>query len=120
MYDSASVYLKQAIKLDPGSSVASLNLGLLYHTVQQYDSAIVYIKNAIRLDPLKPKTYFQLACSYAISNKPEQAIQYLRDAYERGYKNYNNLIEDPDLDGLKKNKDFQALLDKYVPDWKQR
>ena len=108
------------MQLDLNSQSASLNLGLIYHAMQRYDSAIVYIQNAIRLDPAKGKNYYSLACSYALNNKPEQAIQYLRQAYERGYKNVDNLISDPDLSGLKNYKEFQALLDKYVPDWRNR
>lgn len=118
--DSALIYLNKAVKLDPKSATASYNLGMVYHASNQYDSAIVYLQNAIRLDPSKGKTYYELACTYALSNKPEQAILYLRQAYERGYKNTDNLITDPDLAGLKNYKEFQALLDKYVPDWKER
>ena len=120
MNDSAFVYLRQAMKIDPNSQSGSLNLGLVYHSMQQYDSAIVYIQNAIRLDPSKGKTYYQLACSYALANKPEQAILYLRQAYERGDKNVENLLADTDLAGLLNYKEFQALLDKYLPDWKNR
>lgn len=118
--DSAFVYLKEAVRLDRNSQAASLNLGLLYHSMQRYDSAIAYIQNAIRLDPTKGKMYYQLACSYALDNKPEQAIVYLRQAYERGYKNTETLLSDPDLSGLKDYKEFQAILDKYVPNWRQK
>ena len=120
MNDSALVYLRQSVKLDPNSHTGSLNLGLVYHTMQRYDSAIVYMQNAIRIDPTRAKTYYTLATSYALSNKPEQAILYLRQAYERGYKNVEDLLTDTDLAGLKNNKDFQTLLDKYLPDWKKR
>ncbi len=120
MNDSAFVYLNKALQLDPTSQSTSLNLGLVYHAMQRYDSAIVHIQQAIRLDPTKGKTYYQLACSYALANKPEQAILYLRQAFERGYKNTENLVADPDLFGLKNYKEFQALLDKYVPDWRDR
>ena len=120
MNDSAYGYLSTAVRLDPNSSSASLNLGVVFHAMQRYDSAIVYIQNAIRMDPSKPKNYYTLACSYALANKPEQAIQYLRQAYDRGYKNVENLVSDPDLSGLKNYKEFQALLDKYVPDWRNR
>jgi tetratricopeptide (TPR) repeat protein len=118
--DSALLYYKQAVKLDPNYESALMNLGLLYHSMGQYDSAIVNIQNAIRLDPTKGKNYFRLACSYSLNNKPEQAILYLRQSYERGYKNYDALLTDPDLFGLKNFKEFQALLDKYIPNWKER
>jgi len=108
------------VALDPNYQNASLNLGLLYHSQRQYDSAIVLIQRAIRLDPSKGKTYFQLACSYALSNQPEQAIRYLEQAYQRGYKNTDNLLNDPDLSGLKDMKGYQDLLDKYAPGWRDK
>lgn len=120
MNDSAFVYLRKAVNKNAGSATASLNLGLVYHAMARYDSAIVHLQNAIKLDATKGKTYYQLACSYALSNKPEQAILYLRQAYERGYKNVDVLLSDPDLSGLKNYQEFQKILDKYIPDWKDR
>lgn len=120
MYDSALFYFKEAARLDTQSYTPALNLGLAYRMVGKYDSAIVYIQKAIRIDPFKGKTYYELACCYALNDNSEQAILYLRQAYERGYKNKEALLIDPDLDGLKNNKAFQELLDKYVPDWRKR
>ncbi len=118
--DSAFRYYKTAVKLDPNYESAAQNLGLLYHSVGQYDSAIVYLKKSVQLDSTKGKNYFRLACSYALNNQPTEAISYLKQAFEKGYKNYDSLISDPDLDALKNNKEFQALLDKYIPDWRKR
>jgi tetratricopeptide (TPR) repeat protein len=118
--DSAFKYYKLAVRLDPTYESASLNLGLLYHSLRQYDSAIVHIQDAIRLDSTKGRNYFRLACSYALNNQPENAIFTLKQAYEKGFKNYDSLISDPDLDSLKNIKEFQALLDKYIPGWRNR
>lgn len=119
--DSAIVYFRQAVRLDPKSSTASLNLGIVYHSKGQYDSAIVHMLKAISLDSVvRAGTYYQLACSYALNNQPQQAISYLRQAFDKGYKNYDNLLDDPDLLNLKPHKEFEALLDKYVPDWRNR
>jgi tetratricopeptide (TPR) repeat protein len=117
-HDSAFSYFRKAVRLDPGYQNASLNLGKLYHKLGQYDSAIVHITNAIKLDPSKPKAYYELACSYNLNNKPKEAISYLKQAFERGYKSYENLIADPDLFGLKNYREFVELLDKYLPDRK--
>ena len=118
--DSALVYLRHAVRINPDNFIAVYNLGLVYHVMNIYDSAIVYIQQAIRMEPARGETYYQLACTYALHNKPEQAILYLRQAYERGYKNKESLLTDPDLFELKNYKEFQALLDKYIPGWKER
>jgi tetratricopeptide (TPR) repeat protein len=118
--DSAFVYYRRAVAIDSNNYSSSFNLGILFHSLRQYDSSIIYIQRSIRLNPKNGKAYFDLACSYALLNKPEQAILYLRQAYERGYKNFDALFSDPDLSGLKNYKEYQALLDKYVPDWKEK
>ncbi len=120
LYDSALIYLSTAERLDPNSHNTALNLGLVYHAMARYALAIEYLEKAIRNDPTKGKTYYQLACSYALNNKPAQAITYLKQAYERGYKNVDNLLADPDLSGLMDFKDFQDLLDKYIPNWRNK
>ncbi len=120
MYDSALVYFRNAVQIDSTSYPAVHGLGLTFHAMLRYDSAIVYIQKSILLDPSKGKTYFELACSYAMHKQPEQAILYLAQAYQRGYKNTEALFTDPDLEGLKNLKGYQDLLDKYVPDWRNR
>jgi Flp pilus assembly protein TadD len=116
--DSAFIYYLRSAGLDSNNYNASLNLGILYHLQGQYQTAITYIRNAIRINPRNGKAYFDLACSYALINNSEQAIYYLRQAFERGFKNYSLLLTDPDLTGLKNYKEFHALLDKYIPDWR--
>ena len=119
-YDSAFRYLELAEQLDADSYTTSLNLGLIYHTLQRYDSAIVYIRKAIQLDNNKPKTWYQLACSYALAGRHEEAVANLKLAFEKGYKNTEVLLSDPDLFVLKENKSYQALLDKLIPDWRNQ
>lgn len=120
MTDSAIVYLRKAVQLDSNSYPALHGLGLAYHAALKYDLAIVYIQKSIKKDPSKGKTYFELACSYSMNNQPDQAILYLNQAYQRGYKNTEALLTDPDLSSLKNLKGFQDLLDKYVPDWRNQ
>ena len=120
MYDSAFVYLEQAYKLNPLSAVVTQNLGLALHSLRRYDEAIVYIKKSTEIDASKPKVYYQLACSYALANKPDQAVEALKQAILKGYRSYENILNDPDLVQLKSHPEFQALMDKYVPGWKNR
>ncbi len=120
MYDSALVYLQKAISLDSNFHQAYRDIALTYHALTRYNEAIPNFLKAIRLEPTKGKVYFELACSYAMSNQPEQAINFLTQAYARGYKNKEALLTDPDLESLKNIKAFQDLLDKYLPDWRNR
>ena len=112
--DSAFAYYRKAVNLDSTYPNAALNLGLLYHSLSKYDSAIIYLQKAIRLNPSNGRTYYRLACSYALNNQADDAVSYLKQAFEKGFKNYDVLINDPDLGGLKDNKEFQDLVEKYI------
>ncbi len=117
-YEAALPYLRKAVVLDPESFSAVYNLGLVFHVLNRYDSAIYFISKALQLVPTREDAYYQLGCTYALANQPAQAILNLRLAFEKGYKGRESLLTDPDLFGLKDNKEFQALLDKYLPDRK--
>jgi tetratricopeptide (TPR) repeat protein len=82
--------------------------------LSKYDSAIIYLQKAIQLNPSNGRTYYRLACSYALNNQAADAVSYLKQAFEKGFKNYDVLINDPDLSNLKDNKEFQALIEKYL------
>ena len=113
--DSAFAYYRTAIKLDSTYPNAALNLGLLYHSTYQYDSAIIYLLKSIILNPTSGKIYYHLASSYAMKNQVNLAVQSLKLAFEKGFKNYDVLISDPDFDGLRNNEEFKALIKKYLP-----
>ncbi|MBK8311632.1 MAG: tetratricopeptide repeat protein [Chitinophagaceae bacterium] len=118
--DSAIVYCRQAVNLAPKYENAIINLGLAFHANGQYDSSINYFLKAIQIEPTRGRTYFRVACSYTLNKNIEQAISYLKLAYEKGYKNKDALLSDPDLIDLYNVKAYQDLLDKYVPDWRNR
>jgi tetratricopeptide (TPR) repeat protein len=120
MYDSALFYFRKAYTIDTSSSNAVHGLGQSWHALQKYDSAIIYLQKNIELEPGKGKNYFELACSYAMKNQSESAIQNLAIAYQKGYKNTEALLTDPDLGILKNEKGYQDLLDKYMPGWRNR
>jgi len=103
-----------AVDMDSTYPSAALNLGLLYHSLNKFDSAIVYLEKAVRLSPKNANTHYQLACSYALNNQKEQAVRYLQLAIDKGFKDYESLITDPDLNGLKNYQPFNDLVKKYV------
>lgn len=112
--DSAFIYYKRAVDLDSTYPNAALNLGLLYHSTNKFDSAIIYLEKAIRLTPKNANTHYQLACNYALNNQKEQAVRYLQLAIDKGFKDYDSLTTDPDLNGLKNYPPFVELVKKYA------
>lgn len=117
-YDSAMVYARTAVGLDPESRTALLDLGLSYHALGRYDSAIVYLQRTTEVDTADGQLWFRLACSYALNRQPAEAVRSLRSACEKGYISKDEMLNDPDLAGLRGRADYEALLDRYVPGWR--
>ena len=44
------------------------------------------------------------------ANHPDDALRYMRDAINRGYKDTDGLMADPDLEKLRPNSNFQQLV----------
>lgn len=117
-WEQAIPYLQEAVRRDNVHFSSLYNLGLVYHALNRYDSAIHYIGLALQKEPARSDAAYQLGCTYALAGKAEEAVRYLRQAMENGYKNKENLLTDPDLEGLRNNQKFRELLDKFLPDRK--
>ena len=53
---------------------------------------------------------YQLARGHALSGDKEQAVQWLRQAVERGYRAYDLMRRDPDLESLRDLPDYRELV----------
>jgi tetratricopeptide (TPR) repeat protein len=60
--------------------------------------------------PTDPIVRYHLACSLAAVGRSEQAVRALSEAIELGYRDFEHLETDPDLDLLREHPQFQALL----------
>ncbi len=56
---------------------------------------------------------YDVACLYSIIGNKEQGFKFLRLALENGYKNWDHLEKDQDLDYLKNSSSFQKLLNEF-------
>jgi Predicted integral membrane protein len=57
-------------------------------------------------------TVFHIACAYARMNNPDRAIELLEYAANDGFPNYSLFATDPNLDSLRSDPRFMALLER--------
>jgi len=57
--------------------------------------------------------YYNLACLYSLQNDQQNAIQTLGKQLEKGYRDFDKIIGDEDLDNVKYTPEFNDLLSKY-------
>jgi predicted DNA-binding WGR domain protein/tetratricopeptide (TPR) repeat protein len=79
-----------------------------------YDEADSVIKQAIASAPHDPILHFNLACYYASTNRIKDALHHLEEAFKNGYKNYEKVINDQDLENLRYTAEFEDIRLKYL------
>ncbi len=63
--------------------------------------------------PADPTAHYNLACRYALLERPDEALGSLRKAVELGYRDFRFMAEDRDLDSIRKDPRFRALVREY-------
>lgn len=87
-------------------------LGGLYTKNGRIDDGLKMDRKLVRLLPESATAHYNLACSLALKKRKAEALRLLVRAVELGYKDVDWMMQDPDLEGLKKLPAFLALVEK--------
>jgi quercetin dioxygenase-like cupin family protein len=77
----------------------------------RYEEAADVALHLVSANPQYPALLYNLACCESLAGRKADAIGHLRLAVERSDKVQSYLAEDSDLDALRSEPEFQALLD---------
>lgn len=72
-------------------------------------------RKLVKLQPANATARYNLACSLALSKRKTDALRQLRQAIELGYRDFDWMQQDPDLEALKLHPEFQAMLQTLKP-----
>lgn len=89
--------------------VASI-LAHIYTKAGQIDSGLKMDRKLVRLDPEDPTAHYNLACSLCLKGRNAEAVDVLRTAISFGYKDFDWMQHDPDLNGIHDYPRFRQLL----------
>lgn len=103
-------FFESIYRRNPGDYRVVEVLGHLYTRQNRIDDGLRMDRRMVRLRPEDPLSHYNLACSLALKMRKRDAIQSLRRAVELGYRNSDWMLEDPDLEDLKGEPEFEALL----------
>lgn len=67
----------------------------------------------VQLRPADATAHYNLACRYALLRQPDLAIQTLKKAVDLGYKDFQFMTQDRDLESIRKDPRFCDLLKKH-------
>jgi hypothetical protein len=90
-------------------------LGGLYTKLGRISDGLKMDRKLVRLQPTNPTAHYNLACSLALSKRNSDALRSLRQAIGLGYRDFEWMSHDPDLQGLKKIPAFGAIVDQLKP-----
>jgi putative intracellular protease/amidase len=102
--------LKRAIELGQSHGAAWSNLGLAQLIDQKPREAVESYEKALALGWTRGRTYYNLGCAYALTGRKDKAIDALTRAVDAQFVGRDYLEHDSDLDSLRADPKFQALL----------
>jgi hypothetical protein len=103
-------FFESVLKRDPSYTDVIEILGGLYTKHGRVTDGLRMDRKLVRLLPSDPTAHYNLACSLALVKRKNDALRSLRQAVELGYRDFDWMQQDPDLDDLKRHPSFHALF----------
>jgi serine/threonine protein kinase/Flp pilus assembly protein TadD len=102
--------LRQQLELVPEDVRARILLSLNLASTGEAEEGVRHLQTAVALRPGDPNTLYNAACTYGVLGKKAEALETLKKACAVGYTNLNWAVNDPDLDCLHDDPEFQKLV----------
>ena len=107
--EEAEKELQTAIEINPGSSKILRTLSSIYIENGKFNQAIETLQQMADIEPDNENIYYNISCLYSKLNKKQKAIKWLKIALNKGYKNYQHLKLDKDMENIKDTDFFKKL-----------
>jgi len=101
----------EAIELDRSVPEAYNGVGVTYRMRDDLPAALDWYKQALAIDPDFGDAYYNMACVYALQGEKALALRYLQIAALNGYATAEGIDQDPDLEPLRAEPAYRALLE---------
>lgn len=109
-FEAARRRFLEAIEIDDGLPEAFNGVGVTWRMRNDLGRALEWYKKAIVVDPDFGDAYYNMACVYALQGQKELALRYLQIAALNGYATSEGIDGDPDLEGLRQDPAYRALV----------
>lgn len=103
-------FYERILNRDPYYVEVLVKLGELFADKGWHRRTLQIDQRLARLRPQDPCAIYNLACSYALLHLVDDAMRELRRAVELGFKDYRQLVVDPDLASLRLTQDFVQFV----------
>jgi tetratricopeptide (TPR) repeat protein len=111
--ENAISEFSNAIQKDGSYAEAYSNRAVAYMLQKKYNKALDDLKKAKDLKPDSASIRYNLASVHSLMGNLDYGMDELDVALEKGFNDYEVLRRDPDINNLRKHKDFQKTLEKH-------
>ena len=77
------------------------------------DEALEWMEQIIALDADDPGNWYDKSCLFARMNRCDEAVEALQVSFEKGYRSFQHIQHDDDMDPIRNMEDFKTLVNKY-------
>jgi tetratricopeptide (TPR) repeat protein/4-amino-4-deoxy-L-arabinose transferase-like glycosyltransferase len=109
-WDKAIDHYQKALAIQPTLSQALNSLAIIYATRKEYDKALSFFKRITVVQPDNAGVYYNIACIYARQDMREKSIDWLKKAVEKGYKGWDLIKTDKDLESIRDSSYYKELV----------
>ncbi len=89
-------------------------LAILYSQQDEYSKALDILHRLLKIQPDNPDVYYNIACIFSRQGDIENSIQWLEKSIHRGFRDWDLLKKDKDLDNIRKTKYYSDLVNRFM------
>jgi tetratricopeptide (TPR) repeat protein len=109
-FEKARRQFLDAIAVDATIPEAYNGVGVTYRMRDDLPRALDWYKKALAVDPDFGDAYYNMACVYALQGSKDLSLRYLQIAAMNGYATAHGMDEDPDLERVRGEPGYRALV----------
>ena len=109
--DENIMALESMLESKPGDLQIVYKLVVLYAGKGDYEKALSYLNRMAAAQPDNPDVYYNIACLKSKESKVDEAMDSLRTAIGKGFKKWDMLKKDRDLENIRSTAFFKNILE---------
>ncbi len=111
--ENAIAEFTNAMNKDPNYAEAYSARAGAYMLQKKNNKALDDLKKAKEIKPDSASIRYNLACVHSLMGNTDYGLDELDAALSKGFSDYDSLRRDPDINNLRKSREFQKILEKH-------
>ncbi len=103
-------FCEAVLRSQPENLAALEALGNAYTRVGKIDEGLEIDRRLVRLLPESAVAHYNLACSLSLLARVDEAVETLERAVRLGYRDFDYLERDPDLENVRRDARYKAIV----------